>query len=159
MSAAHVPCTNCGAPTTPQGDGRTYMCGFCKTEVVVAVDGHQLAAGMRLDLGNIDAFLAKLASTLHAGYPEVTRVQAHGTYVQAIDVTIDPEGFGVRREGAGLVAQHKKVVRGVALKSKVIPLDQWVDLLTQALARQASSNARAAWVLAQLTGGDGRGRA
>ncbi|HRG97504.1 MAG TPA: hypothetical protein PLR99_14720 [Polyangiaceae bacterium] len=153
MSAAHVPCTNCGAPATPQGDGRTYVCGFCKTQVVVAVEGHQIAAGMRLDLGNIDALLGKLASTLHAGYPEITRIQAQGSYVMAIDVTIDPEGFGIRREGAGVVTQHKKVVRGIALKSKVIPLDEWVSLLTKALARQASSNTRAAWVLAQLTGG------
>jgi hypothetical protein len=35
-----------------------------------------------------------------------------------------------------------------------MPLDQWVDLLTKALARQAGSNTRAAWVLARLTGNE-----
>ncbi len=139
---------------TPLADGRTYHCSYCNTNVLVAVEGHQIAAGMRLDLRNIDGFLGQLANTLHAGYPECTRIQAQGSYVLSIDVMVDPDGFAVRREGAGVVAHHKKVVRGIALKSKVIPLDEWVRLLTNALARQASSNTRAAWVLAQLTGGE-----
>ena len=50
---------------TPQADGRTYACTFCRTQVQVAVEGHQIAAGMRLDLANVDAFLAQLAHTLH----------------------------------------------------------------------------------------------
>jgi hypothetical protein len=65
---------------------------------------------------------------------------------------IDPDGFSIQRQGAGVVAYHKKVVRGIALKTKPVPLEEWVDLLTKALARQASSNTRAAWVLARLTG-------
>ncbi len=77
-----------------------------------------------------------------------------GAYVDAIEVTVEPDGFIVRREGAGVVAQHKKMVRGIALKTNTLALDKWVDLLTKALARQASSNTRAAWVLARLTGND-----
>lgn len=139
---------------TPQADARTYVCGFCHTRVVVAVEGHQLAAGMRLDLSNIDSFLGQLANTLHAGYGESTRITAQGSWVQAIEVTVEPDGFVVRREGSGVVAQHKKIVRGIALKNTTLPLDQWVDLLTKALARQAGSNARAAWVLARITGNE-----
>jgi hypothetical protein len=155
MSAAvPVPCTNCGAMMNPLGDGRTYVCAFCNTKVLVAVEGHQIAAGMRLDLRNIDSFLGTLANTLHAGFAECTRIQAQGHYVHAIEVTIEPDGFIVRREGAGVVAQHKKMVRGVALKTSTMPLDKWVDMLTKALARQSSSNTRAAWVLARLTGQD-----
>ena len=138
----------------PQGDGRTYVCAFCHTRVLVAVEGHQIAAGMRLDLSNIDGFLGQLANTLHAGYAESTRITAQGAYVQAIEVTIEPDGFIVRREGAGVVAQYKKMVRGIALKTSTLPLDQWVEKLTAALARQAGSNTRAAWVLARLTGHD-----
>ena len=150
MSA--VPCTNCGAMMNPLGDGRTYVCGFCHTRVLVAVEGHQIAAGMRLDLSNIDGFLGQLANTLHAGYGECTRITAQGPVVHAIEVTVEPDGFIVRREGSGVVAQHKKMVRGIALKTQTMALDQWVDLLTKALARQAGSNTRAAWVLARLTG-------
>lgn len=152
MSGAAVPCTNCGAPMKPLPDGRTYRCDYCGTQILVAVDGHQIAAGMQLDLSNIDAFLGQLANTLHAGYSECTRIHAQGPYVHAIEVTIEPDGFAVRREGAGVVAQYKKLVRGIALKTQTMPLEQWVEMLTQALARQASSNTRAAWVLARLTG-------
>jgi hypothetical protein len=140
--------------TNPQGDGRTYVCPFCQTKVLVAVDGDQLAAGMRLDLHNIDGFLSQLAGTLHAGYSECTRITAQGTFVHAIEITVEPDGFVVRREGSGVVAQHKKMVRGVALKTSTLPLDRWVEMLTAALARQAGSNARAAWVLSRLTGNE-----
>ena len=149
-----MPCTNCGAMMNPLGDGRTYVCGFCHTRVLFAVEGHQIAAGMRLDLTNIDGFLGQLANTLHAGYGECTRITATGPHVHAIEVTVEPDGFVVRREGSGVVAQHKKVVRGIALKTQTMPLDKWVEALTAALARQAGSNTRAAWVLARLTGND-----
>lgn len=149
-----VPCTNCGAMMNPLGDGRTYVCPFCNTRILVAVEGHQIAAGMRLDLRNIDAFLAQLANTLHAGFSECTRIQAQGPIVHSIDVVIEPDGFVIRREGASVVATHKKMVRGVALKTTTMSVDQWVEKLTAALARQASTNTRAAWVLARLTGQD-----
>lgn len=138
----------------PLGDGRTYQCDYCRTQVVAAIEGHQIAAGMRLDLTNIDSFLGQLANTLHAGFAECTRIQAVGPVVHVIEVTIEPDGYSIRREGSGVVAQYKKLVRGIALKTQTMPLDQWVDMLTKSLARQASSNARAAWVLAQLTGND-----
>jgi hypothetical protein len=152
MPGAAVPCTNCGAMMKPLADARTYACDYCRTQVLVAVEGHQIAAGMRLDLQNIDNFLGQLANTLHAGYAECTRIQAQGPYVLSIDVTIEPDAFAIRREGSGVVAQHKRMVRGIALKTTTFPLDKWVDMLTKSLARQASSNTRAAWVLARLTG-------
>ena len=155
VSAHAIPCTNCGGMTTPQGDGRTYVCPYCKTQIVAAIEGHQVAAGMRLDLRDIDGMLGQLANTLHAGFSECTQIHAQGSYVHAIDVTIDPDGFSIRREGAGVVAQHKKMVRGIALKTSTLPLDKWIEKLTDALARQASSNTRAAWVLAQLGGRPG----
>src|SRR5439155_11007440 len=102
MSAAPVPCSHCGAMMTPGADGRTYTCAYCGTKVLVAVDGQQIAAGMRLDLSNIDAFLGQLASTLHAGYSECTRIHANGTHVHAIEITVEPDGFSVHREGAGV---------------------------------------------------------
>lgn len=141
--------------TTPQGDGRTYVCPYCKTQIVAAIEGHQVAAGMRLDLRNIDGLLGQLANTLYAGFGECTLIQAQGSYVHSIEVTIDPDGFSIRREGTGVVSHHKKIVRGIALKTTSMPLDQWVEKLTDALARQASSNNRAAWVLAQLGGRPG----
>ena len=45
-----VPCANRGAMMMPEPDGRTYACTYCRTHVQVAIDGQQIAAGMRLDL-------------------------------------------------------------------------------------------------------------
>jgi hypothetical protein len=118
----------------------------------VAISGEQIAAGMALDLQNVDAFLSRLAATLWQGYAEHTKIQAQGQWVQSIELDLDPDVFLVHREGQHAVAQHKKVVRGVALRTKQLSLDVWVNLLTDALAHHANTNARAAWVLAQLGG-------
>jgi hypothetical protein len=152
MHDAPVPCANCGAMMAPLGDGRTYGCSYCHTQVVVAIDGQQIAAGMRLDLANADAFLAQLANTLSVGFSESTRIQANGRQVLAIEVTVDPDVFLAHREQHGVVTQHKRVVRGIALRTTAVPIDRWVELLTEALARHANTNARAAWVLGRLTG-------
>ena len=152
MTAQLVPCANCGAPMTPQQDGRTYACTYCNTRVLVAVDGGQIAAGLRLDLANLDGFLAQLANTLSAGYAEYTQIHANGRVVHGIEVNIEPDVFIARREPHGLIAQHKRLVRGIALRTETLALERWIELLTAALARHANTNARAAWVLAQLGG-------
>jgi hypothetical protein len=147
-----VRCDNCGATMTPQYDGRLYTCAYCRAQVQVAIGADQIARGMELDLANVDAFLAQLANTLSQGFAEHARIQANGRVVMAIEVALEPDVFMVRREGQHAVAQHKKVVRGVALRTSTLPLDRWVELLTEALANHANTNARAAWVLAQIGG-------
>lgn len=155
MFGKPVACKNCGAMMTPQADGRTYACNFCKTRLQVAVEGHQIAAGMRLDLSNVDAFLSQLAHTLATGFAESCRIHADAHAVHSIEVTLDPDVFLVHREGPRVVTRHKKMVRGIALRTETLDMDRWVKLLTEALARHANTNARAAWVLARLNG-DGK---
>jgi hypothetical protein len=147
-----VGCTNCGAMMTPAWDGRVYACPFCKTQCQVAITGDQIAAGMALDFTNIDAFLARLANTLSQGFADHTRIEAQGTWVRGIEVNLETDVFVVHRDGAHVTAQHKKMVRGIALKTKQLALDAWVKMLTDSLATHANTNARAAWVLNQLGG-------
>jgi uncharacterized Zn finger protein (UPF0148 family) len=147
-----IDCKNCGAKMAPQADGRVYVCPFCQTKVQVGIAAEQIAAGFDVDFQNIDAFLARLANALHQGFREHSRIEANGSYVMALEVNLEPEVFLARREGAGLVAQHKRVVRGIALKTATLPIDRWYEMLTEALARHANQNARAAWVLAQIGG-------
>jgi len=142
---------------TPQWDGRVYTCPFCRTQMQVAIGADQIAAGMAIDLANVDAFLTKLANTLSQGFTEHTQIQANGALVMAIEVHLDPDHFHVHREGQHAVATIKKVVRGVSLKTKTVSLDIWYTQLTQALATHANTNARAAWVLGQI-GGSNTGR-
>lgn len=136
----------------PDATGRVYACPYCRTQAQVGIDGAQIAAGMALDLTNVDAFLGRLAQTLYQGFGEHTRIQANGNWVQSIEVDLTPDVFLVHREGNHAVAQHKKIVRGVALRTKTLALDVWVGMLTDALADHANTNARAAWVLGQLGG-------
>lgn len=134
----------------PGADGRVYKCGYCGTQAQVSVDADQVAAGMALDLSNVDALLAQLARMLQQVVPQEVRVSAMGAQVHAIELMLEPDGFLLRREGQHVISQHKKVVRGVALKSKEVPLQQWVELLAQALSRHANVNAQAGQLAAQL---------
>jgi predicted RNA-binding Zn-ribbon protein involved in translation (DUF1610 family) len=156
MSQAPQPtrCQNCGGMMNPQWDGRTYVCPYCGVQIQVAIGADQIARGMALDLSDMDAFLSRLAETLRQGFSEHSRIEANGARVESIEVNLEPDVFLVRREGARPIAQHRRVVRGIALKTNTIPLDRWLDMLTNALAQHANQNARAAWVLGQLTGGN-----
>ena len=147
-----VRCTNCGAMMVPQWDGRVHICPFCKTQLQVAIGGDQIAAGMALDLANVDAFLTRLAWTLQQGYAEHSRVQSSNNFVTYVEVWLEPDQFILTRQGRETIAEHKKVVRGVALRTKRLQLDDWHRLLCEALARHANDNARAAWVLQQIGG-------
>jgi hypothetical protein len=147
-----IDCKNCGAKMAPEPDGRLYVCPYCRTKVQVGIGADQIAAGLGADLLDINAFLARLANALHQGFGEHSRIEANEGYVLAIEVNLEPEVFIARREGTGVVTQHKKVVRGIALKTATLPIDRWYAMLTEALARHANDNARAAWVLGQIGG-------
>jgi len=137
----------------PQWDGRVHACPYCRTQIQVAIGADQIAAGMQMDFANVDGFLARLAWTLKQGFFEHARIQASGNWITSIEVWLEPDQFIVRREGREAIAEHKKIVRGVALRTKRLPLDQWHAMLCDALARFANDNARAAWVLKQIGGG------
>jgi hypothetical protein len=134
----------------PGPDGRLYACGYCGTKAQVAIGADQLAAGMALDLSNIEAFLGHLAQGLAHAVPQQVRIAASGGHVHGIEVMLEPDGFVLRRDGQQVLCQYKKLVRGVALKTKDLPLVQWVEMLSQALARQANVNANAAALARQL---------
>jgi hypothetical protein len=143
-------CTNCGAQMTPGTDGRTHTCRYCGAHRQVAIDGHQIAAGMKLDLANADELLERLATELGSGFADLTRVESRAGRVVAFELALEPDVFIAKREARGLVVQHKRVVRGVALKTVTHPLDRWVELLLKALAAHANTSSRAAQVIERL---------
>lgn len=145
-------CTNCGAMMKPQADGRTRACEHCGAQVQLAIDGAQIAMGLKLDLTNVDAFLSELARALHASLKDLTQLKLEGEKVISFEVNLDPDVFLVLRERTGVVAKHKKMVRGIALKTSTHPVDRWVTLLSKALASHANENARVAQILNQLRG-------
>jgi hypothetical protein len=148
-----IECKHCGAVMTPGADGRTYTCAYCRSTVQVAIDAGQLAAGMAFDATNVETSMAHLAQTLMQGLAEHTRVQYTGQWVHKLEVDLGSDRFVAAREGRDLVTRHQKMVRGVAIKNAPIPIDRWFETLTQAIAREANANAKAAWVLGQMGGG------
>lgn len=151
--STQIRCEECGAPMRPHADGRRYVCEHCAAERQVAIDTDQLAAGLRLDLSNVEAFVTGLAASMLRALPDRTRVLHEGAQIILLELNLDPHMYVTRREPQGhFTAQYKKLVRGVALKTKVLALDEWVRQLTGAIAEHANSNAHLATVLAQLRG-------
>jgi hypothetical protein len=148
-----IECKQCGAVMKPGADGRTYTCAYCRSTVQVAIDAGQLAAGMAFDAANLEVSMTRLAQTLLQGLADHTRVQFTGQWVHRLEVDLGSDRFIAAREGRELVTRHQKMVRGVAIKNAPIPIDRWFEALTQAIAREANLDAKAAWVLGQM-GGD-----
>lgn len=134
----------------PQPDGRTYACEYCSATILVAVDGAQIAKGMALDLSNATLFLQKLAQSMESAVAERTKVQRRGTDVTVLEIDFAPDVFVAKHDGRNVITQHKKVVRGIALKTVTHPLDRWYEMLTDALAAHASENARASDALHRM---------
>jgi hypothetical protein len=146
-----IRCNHCGAPMTPHADGRIYACAHCGSQEQVAIDSAQIAAGMKLDLADVEGFVFGLARSLQIALPDRTRVLHEGQRIVLLE--LDPHLFVTRREPqGGFTAQYKKLVRGVALKTKTLALDAWVQQLTKQMAEHANQNAKLAQVLAQLKG-------
>jgi hypothetical protein len=136
----------------PRPDGRIYACEYCGAQLQAAIDAEQISNGLRLDISNAEAFLVELSKALHGHIGDRTKLHTEGTRIIAFELHLDPDIFMVKRETHGIVAHHKKVVRGIALANKTHPLDAWVILLSKALANHANENARVAQVLATLRG-------
>lgn len=134
----------------PGAEGRTFGCKYCGSVMQVAVDAAQIAAGMRLDLTNTSAFLHRLAHMLETAVADHTKIERSGAEVIAIHLDLAPDVFLARRESHGVLAQHKRLVRGIALKTATHPLDRWVEMVTQALAAHANENARATQALSSF---------
>jgi hypothetical protein len=132
-------CERCGAPLDVPEDGRSYGCRYCGAEVQVAVEASQIAAGMRLDLSNATAFLARLAQMLETAVGDRTKIQRSGVDVIVLELDLGADVFVAKREGHGVLAQHKRMVRGIALKTATHPL-----------ATHVTDNARATAALAAL---------
>jgi hypothetical protein len=148
-----IRCEICGAPMKPHADGRRYTCEHCDSERQVAIDSEQLAQGLKLDLSNVEAFLRDLAASLLKAFPGKTRVLHEGSQLVVLEINLDPHMYIAKRDmGGNYTAQYKKLVRGVALKTKILSVDVWVQQLTQSIADHANQNAHVAQVLAQLKG-------
>ena len=107
------------------------------------------AASLRADKTDLKTFLDALAVKLEGSLPDYTRVTRQGGFfsrersVKEIVVSLGEYQYRIGREKQGsLVAIRAHVVRGIVLKTEQIPVDQWIDELSEALAQLASRSAQ-----------------
>jgi hypothetical protein len=144
-------CNNCGAPLTQAGpDVRKGVCQHCGAELAVAIDSAQIAAGMKLDMDNADAFMTQLARALAHAFGQRTKVHWDRGRISKVELDLGKDMFVAVLDVDTVEGQKKKMVRGVALKTTRYLIDEWVVQLHDAIAAHVNSNAKAATALAQL---------
>jgi hypothetical protein len=144
-------CANCGAPLTQAGpDVRKGVCEHCGAELSVAIDSSQIAAGMKLDMENADAFMSQLARALAHAFGQRAKVTWDRGRISKVELDLGKDMFVAVLDVDTVEGQKKKMVRGVALKTTRLPIDEWVVQLHEAIAAHVNSNAKAATALAQL---------
>ena len=107
------------------------------------------AASLRADKADLKTFLEALAVKMEGSLPDYTRVTRQGSIfsrertVKEVMVSLGDYQYRIGRERQGpLVAVRAHVVRGIVLKTEQIPVDQWIEELSEALAQLAGSSAQ-----------------
>jgi hypothetical protein len=127
-----------------------------------ADDVDALAAALRADAADLDVYARVLTTSLAAALPAemvgidrdrslTDRLSGRAGRVRAIrialgdwELTLSPGASGVP------VAQARQKVRGVAISSREVSLDEWVRLLATGLAKRARESAEAKAALQRL---------
>jgi len=113
----------------------------------VAADLDLLAASLRADARDADAFFGVLAVKLAEVLPgdvEVVRGGLLGrSRPRAVRVALGDAVYECERAGSALRCRRRTVVRGIAVKSEELELDAWIDALSADLLAQAQRSERA----------------
>jgi hypothetical protein len=118
-----------------------------------------VAASLRADAGDLDAFIEALAVKLDAALPGQVEVERRGGLlggrkrVRRIEVTLGDQRYELELERARVTCRRRSVVRGIALKTQELDLDAWIAALSQDLVDEADRSERGREALARLLEG------
>lgn len=118
-----------------------------------------LAASLRAESGDVEAFVEALATKLEVSFPERVQVERRGGLlggrrrVRRVSVALDDERFELERAQADVGCRRSSIVRGIALKSEQLPLERWIDELSRALSETAGATERGRAALQRLLEG------
>jgi len=108
------------------------------------------AASLRADISDVNAFMEALAAKLSGSLPTQTQVSRHSSFlsrehpVREIVVGLGDYQYRIVKERKGPVQTTRaKVVRGIVLKTDLIPMDQWIGEFARSLADESARNAQA----------------
>ncbi len=122
-----------------------------------------IAAAIRADFADLETFervfAGSIASLLPAGMLEIDyerslsdRVKGRPGKVVGIKIVLGEQTLALTSERAGLAASVSRHVRGVAISSRQVGLDEWTQALALGLQQLAEQNAAARVALSRLLG-------
>jgi hypothetical protein len=107
-----------------------------------------LASSLRADAGDTKSFLEVLASKLGNALPTRTAIERESHLfsrekpVKSISIELGEFRYQIGHLHGALAAQRIRVVRGIALKTDALGVDDWLDGLSQALTELAQQSAQ-----------------
>jgi hypothetical protein len=119
-----------------------------------------LAASVRASSGDLTTFVEVLADKLDRALPGRVSIERRAVKrfskdkrVARIELSLADDRFIAAVERGSLETRRAKVVRGVVLKSDVLPLDAWLRALGTELASEAEASEQSRLALEQLLAG------
>jgi hypothetical protein len=109
-----------------------------------AIDLDLLAASLRADTSDLNAFVESLAAKLEEAIPARTRVDRRraGMFgpksVRTVSVDLGDRRLELRAQGGGVETRCAKLSGGIVLKNETLETDAWLAILGDALAAEAS---------------------
>lgn len=116
-----------------------------------------VAASLRADTDDLRIFVEGLTTKLEESFPGRCRVQRSGLLgrgsVRRIVVDLGGGRYELVHEGGVVTTRRASIVRGIALKSDELSLDDWIDALAAELVSEADRSERGRLALERLLHG------
>jgi hypothetical protein len=115
-----------------------------------------VAASLRADSVDIQAFVEALATKLSESFPGRVKVERSGGIlrgakpVRKIVVELGDDRYQLDHDHGAAVCSRSAMVRGIALRTEELGLDAWIDLLSRSLVLQAETSEQGRNALARL---------
>ena len=116
-----------------------------------------VAASLRADTTDLNAFVEALAVKLEGALPDSVRVDRKGggllsrqKRVRRISIGMDEARYDLERNGESIEASRCNEVRGIVIKSERLGLDEWIDALSRELTSRAQQSERSMLALQRL---------
>jgi len=122
-----------------------------------ALDMDLLAASLRADSSDVNAFVESLATKLEEAVPDRTRVERRRAgllgpkHVRRIALDAGSTRLELLRDDGGAVQTRcSRLSGGIVLKTEELGADDWIAALGEALAAEAGRNERTRQALERL---------
>jgi hypothetical protein len=118
-----------------------------------------VAASLRADAADLDAFVEALAVRLEGALPGQVEVERKGGLlggnkrVRRIAVSLGDQRYEAEVDRGRVTCRRRSVVRGIALKTQELDLDAWIDALSRDLVEEGERSERGRQALSRLLEG------